>query len=458
MKTLFAFFICIISISTIKAQEKTKLWQSDISLGRSFSVTTFLDYETNGSEFSLSSPENADKRILSTSSVFFGRLFGKLPKKGVFIEIAGNKKNDSLLGNVNAFSLGEFTFRGNIKKDSIFGEFFKSDGSKMGNLQSKQSTENKLDYKTFYPKIISVTKNNIYSEDALTTESWKEFDKKLKELCEKANDDIEFYVGFNILSQDLEFSHYNLLKQKADKNRTVKNNSDNKTKNNTLKDVEFSEKNKETAYLKIKNFSSTQAELAKTLPVIISNDYKNLIIDLRNNGGGGVEAAFELAEHLVDQKSEVGYFLSNDIDYKGFNKEKFDALDKMKPKTTIEFIEYLQKEKGAKMVFYNSKNKDTFKGKIYFLVNNNTASTCEPIVYLFKDKYDATIIGKKTAGDMMSATLFDVQKDYKLFLPIADFYTYDGYRIEGKGVLPDIETESDEALSRAIKIINEKNK
>jgi len=94
---------------------------------------------------------------------------------------------------------------------------------------------------------------------------------------------------------------------------------------------------------------------------------------------------------------------------------------------------------------------------MYILTNGNTASTCEPIVYVLKESERATIIGEKTAGAMLSATLFDIYGKYKLFLPIADFYTYDGVRLEGVGVKPNIETTSENALNKTLELIKIKD-
>src|SRR5690606_31447505 len=103
------------------------------------------------------------------------------------------------------------------------------------------------------------------------------------------------------------------------------------------------------------------------------------------------------------------------------------------PQTTAEFIEDLKSGEGAKLVFAKPDNK-VFSGNLYILTNGNTGSTCEPLVYVLKHNKRATIIGENTAGAMLSASYFDISGKYKLVLPIADFYTYDGVRLEGVGV------------------------
>ena len=58
---------------------------------------------------------------------------------------------------------------------------------------------------------------------------------------------------------------------------------------------------------------------------------------------------------------------------------------------------------------------------------------------------------------MLSATIFEISGKYKLFLPIADFYTYDGIRLEGIGVKPNIETTSENALNKTLELIKIKD-
>ena len=174
---------------------------------------------------------------------------------------------------------------------------------------------------------------------------------------------------------------------------------------------------------------------------------------MRNNGGGGIEAAFEFAKYIVDEPVTVGYFVTNKLHYSEFDSTLFKTLPEVIPETTEEFIETLKNSSGKKLVFSNTDN-PKFKGNLYILTNNSTASTCEPIVYLLKASNKATVIGEKTAGAMLSGTIFDISGKYKLFLPIADFYTYDGKRIEGVGVSPNIETTSDNALDKALSLIN----
>jgi C-terminal processing protease CtpA/Prc len=60
----------------------------------------------------------------------------------------------------------------------------------------------------------------------------------------------------------------------------------------------------------------------------------------------------------------------------------------------------------------------------------------------------ATIVGKKTAGNVLGAMNFRVGSGYWLRLPIFGWYTSKGCCVEGNGVCPDVPIEiSPEALA-----------
>ena len=55
---------------------------------------------------------------------------------------------------------------------------------------------------------------------------------------------------------------------------------------------------------------------------------------------------------------------------------------------------------------------------------------------------------------MLAKTSFLISGKYLLDLPIADFYTCDGIRLDKVGVKPNVEIKSDDALNKALEIIN----
>jgi len=94
-----------------------------------------------------------------------------------------------------------------------------------------------------------------------------------------------------------------------------------------------------------------------------------------------------------------------------------------------------------------------YNGKVYALTDGYSASATEPISYFLKQHKLATLVGEKTAGAMLSSTFITVKGDWTVVLPVADYYTSDRFRIEQKGVKPNIKVKSKDALKYVLKII-----
>ena len=423
-------------------------FKSEIDFGSGTHFSTFLDVGMDKNQFTITSPKNADVRMFGGKAKL-GRLLGKSPKKGIIITIKGLKVTDSLFGETSIPMFGKLKFKGAITDKILTGEFISNDTTSIGKLHGVNSLESRIDYSYLYPKIMETIQDNIYSKEVLETKEWKKFNRDLEKLCNDIHDDIELFLGFNILVQKLPFTHLNLFisEEVLDYSETE----------HAAISVIFEEKNNTTAYLSIKNFSSSQEELAVVLPKIVENqNYKNLILDLRDNPGGGIDAAFELAKYITDEDMEVGYFLTNKLQYSGYQPELFQTLPAIQPKSTKDFTDDLKTLPGVKLIFKKSDN-DVFQGNLFVLTNRNTGSTCEPIVYALKNNKKALIIGEKTYGGMLAACPFEVLGKYNIMLPIADFYTYDGIRLDKVGVDPDIDVQSEDALNKALEIINGNN-
>lgn len=77
-----------------------------------------------------------------------------------------------------------------------------------------------------------------------------------------------------------------------------------------------------------------------------------------------------------------------------------------------------------------------FKGNVYVLINNSTASTWEPLIDLFKKHNIATLVGERSAGNMLSGKTYTIDDNFSVIIPIADYQTADGSRIDQIGITP----------------------
>lgn len=89
---------------------------------------------------------------------------------------------------------------------------------------------------------------------------------------------------------------------------------------------------------------------------------------------------------------------------------------------------------------------------IYYLISRRTASAAEALGLGLKSSHRATLVGETTAGAGYFGGVFDVG-DPAFQAWISTGRTYDpvsGWDWEGKGVRPDVEARTDEALAVAL--------
>ena len=276
----------------------------------------------------------------------------------------------------------------------------------------------------------------------LDTKEWRTFDKKNTRNADRVKDDVEFFLGFSVLSQGLPFSHLNLLLMEETPSLVADPNA----RNVSIKAIDET-----TAYMDVQNFGGSRSEMDSICTILLQGGFHTLIVDLRKNGGGGLDSALPFGECIANDTVDAGYFVTNTWASKAAKPPQpvsFTELPIARERTTEAFIDALKTSEGRHLMLYP--RTDAFKGKLFILTSNKTASTCEPIVDALKRSGRATIVGETTAGAMLSAAMFQVTGKFHLFLPIADYYNADLQRLDQVGVRPDIEVEADHALDHVL--------
>ncbi len=301
-------------------------------------------------------------------------------------------------------------------------------------------------YQKVLHKIFQITEENIYNPEILKLKEWENFKKKLNNISSNINDDLEFQIAFGAYARQLPFSHYYFYKSPA-KGKVKK-------ANKTF--AMLKEINHSTCVLKIKSFSGSKHQMDSLITVIDNKKYKNLIVDLRGNYGGNHLSAFPLAEYIVGKPIIAGVFPNKNW-YRKFNriprKEDYANFTEFKGGTMKEWFHKAKQSYGA--YFKVIPSKKHFKGKVYVLTDRGTASTCEPIVYALKYHRYAIVIGEQTAGVMLSSQGFDLGNGITLRIPLNDYITYSGERIDKNGVIPHIKVKSKKALKYTLNYIRE---
>lgn len=155
-----------------------------------------------------------------------------------------------------------------------------------------------------------------------------------------------------------------------------------------------------------------------------------IIVDLRGNTGGILGSMIGLGGMLTDGSIDLGTSI-----YK-IGSENMSALSKAK----------------------------NFKGRLVFLVDNQTASAAEIFSAGLQENNRALIVGEKTAGEALPAISVSLPTGAVLLYPIANFKTRNGNYLEGRGVEPNflvsLDRKSllggkDSQLEAAVRIIKE---
>jgi len=222
---------------------------------------------------------------------------------------------------------------------------------------------------------------------------------------------------------------------------------------------EIKKADNETVVFTVKTFSASAEEIIPFIDTLKTMSFSNLIIDLRRNTGGTIASALPLAEYLIQDTLMGGAFLTQKYFAKHSAIPEAGSYNNFPLFSEASFsliISGIHNQEGLCLIIYPDAK--SFKGDLYILTDKNTASTCEPLVYGLKTSKRATVIGEKTYGAMLNGEIFRIGDSFNLWIPTADYYTADGFKIDKVGVTPDIEVEPADALDKALEVIQGKKR
>ncbi len=174
-------------------------------------------------------------------------------------------------------------------------------------------------------------------------------------------------------------------------------------------------------YLRISQFSETTgAELEDALNRLLAESddrLDGLVLDLRDNPGGVLDSAIDVADLFLDR----GIVVSAE----GRTEEARFSM--------------------------RAKQGDLLNGaRLAVLVNSGTASSSEIVAGALKDLNRATIIGSQTFGKGSVQTVMPLSGGGALKLTTSMYFTPSGHSIHQRGITPDIVVTSDDQESVAL--------
>lgn len=170
------------------------------------------------------------------------------------------------------------------------------------------------------------------------------------------------------------------------------------------------EKNgKHVAYMQIYSFNEVvDSAFAKATQEILKSNADSLIIDLRNNPGGLLDSAINLAGYMLEKNKTVVSEVFGD---------------------------------GTKNNFTATGNSSLLKYPTVFLINGGSASASEILAGAVHDNRQIKLVGEKTFGKGSVQELENLDNGSSLKVTIARWFTPAGINISAKGIEPDIKVE-----------------
>ena len=223
-------------------------------------------------------------------------------------------------------------------------------------------------------------------------------------------------------------------------------------------------------YVRVATFpGAVGLDFAKALDSVIHDfigqGVQRLVVDIRGNIGGGL-GSLRLMSYLCPGKLEIGYSLTRRRLRNGYRKETLTRIGKI-PATKAELLmmairfKVFQRDRSMTLVT-EGLGQQPFHGRIVLLINEHTHSAAEMVASFAKQNQLATLVGTRTAGQVLGGANFKLAGGYILRMPVAGWYTWQSECIEGKGVEPDIPAENtpesfrfgaDSQLAKAVEIV-----
>ena len=178
-----------------------------------------------------------------------------------------------------------------------------------------------------------------------------------------------------------------------------------------LKSVRYEMLSDDIGYLRLSQFKhNTAADARDGLRDLMKKGMKALILDLRNNGGGLLDASVKI----------VSMFVRN-----GLVVETKGRTERANEKYFVNKSEYLT---SVPMVV---------------MINGGSASASEIVAGALNDRGRAKLIGEKSFGKGSVQTLFPLTDGSGVYVTIARYYTPSGKVIDHVGLSPDIEVKGE---------------
>jgi carboxyl-terminal processing protease len=161
-------------------------------------------------------------------------------------------------------------------------------------------------------------------------------------------------------------------------------------------------------YILISEFSErTGEEFGKALDTLLERGIDSLVLDLRNNPGGLLDAAVAVADPFFRSGELIVY---------------------TRGRKPVDFESFHAEGEGEPLSL-----------PLAVLINSGTASAAEVVTGALKDTHRAIVVGERSFGKGSVQSIFKLKNGEGLRLTTARYYTPAGVSIHEKGITPHVE-------------------
>jgi len=146
---------------------------------------------------------------------------------------------------------------------------------------------------------------------------------------------------------------------------------------------------------------------------------QGIVLDLRDNPGGLLSVAVDIASHFLNEGTIVSYA-----------------------------------RKNASQVVLESNNKNADSAPMTVLINRSTASAAEVIAGALQDRNRAVILGERSYGKGTVQEIINLTDGSKLEITIGKYRTPNGKVIDQVGISPDLLVPENEEIKKALLVLS----
>ncbi len=185
-----------------------------------------------------------------------------------------------------------------------------------------------------------------------------------------------------------------------------------------IETIEYEMLDNNIGYISISGFEEpTPKQFKEAVQALKKQDMKGLVLDLRDNGGGLLDAVVEMLDYVLPEG----------------------------------LIVYTEDKYGNKEEFRGT-NKDVLELPMAVMINGNSASAAEIFAAAMQDYDAATLVGTTSFGKGIVQSILPLTDGTAVKITISRYFTPKGVCIHGEGVSPDIEVELKEELRQMVVI------